>query len=95
MRIPTTWPTFTGTWFDTSTACNPPMSTPLQRSTAFRISDPVKWRVQLARGFGGLATFRSAGSGPAMRYGCVSSGVQIQLSPLLITRLPQQPNALV
>src|SRR5438552_1689613 len=46
------------------------MSGPPQRSTAERTSALVKVTVQLARGFTGAATARSAGSGTGARYGC-------------------------
>src|SRR5439155_6267849 len=64
------WPTPSGIWFDRSTACSAPMSGPPQRNTAERTSELVKVTVQLARGFTGAATARSAGSGTGARYGC-------------------------
>src|SRR4051812_29563755 len=45
------------------------MSGPPQRKTAERMSALVNVTVQLARGFAGAATARSAGSGTGARYG--------------------------
>ena len=77
--------------FERSTACSAPMSMPLHRRTALRMSVPVSVTVHDARGFAGLATARSAGSGTAPRNGWFGSGVQTHVDPLRTTRLPKQP----
>jgi len=51
----------------------------------------VSVTVQVARGFGGLVTARSAGSGCAARKGWFGSGVQTHVPPLRTTRFPKQP----
>ena len=68
---------------------------PPAQITAFTTCEPVNVAVHDARGFAGLATLRSPGSGTAARYGCVASGVQTHVPPLRTTRLPQQPNSKV
>src|ERR1700687_4669412 len=90
-RTEMTWPPTGTERFERSTACSAPMSVPLHRITALRISVPVNVTVHDARGFAGLLTARSAGSATAPRKGWLGSGVQAQLDPLRMTRLPKQP----
>ena len=94
-RTEMTWPDPGGDWFETSTPWRTPMFGPPAQITAFTTCEPVNVAVHDARGFAGEATLRSPGSGTAARYGCVASGVQTQVDPLRMTRLPQQPNSSV